>query len=291
MDMHYDRLIQERAVLGGEETFAGARILSVLALNVLTELNVTAKTSSWILVALSTFGTLFAFRRMLISSSGLSLSRATLLASGILIPMTWNYAIISRLIFPEDLPALLLFTLGLAFLFEKRAIAFHVVFILAILNRESSIFLLPAMFLIQLGRRRLLRLVLHISVLALTWFGLKLLLMHFFGGGISGPQYLNTFSQNLALIKSLVDLDHRALLLLLMFGGLWLVIPFCYGKVPNRIMLLTLMVPVFFGVMTYVGNLNREFRVFTEMIPVVAAPPLILFGKYLDRLGDTISPG
>ena len=239
-------------------------------------------------MALSTFGTLFAFRRLLISSSGMSFSRATLLAPGILIPMTWNYAIISRLIFPEDLPALFLFTLGLVFLFEKRPIAFHVVFILAILNRESSIFLLPAMFLIQVGSRKFLRLVLHISLLALIWYGLKLLLMHFFGGGISGPQYLNTFSQNLTLIKSIVHLDPRALLLLLMFGGLWAAIPFCYRKVPDRIMLLTLMVPVFFFVIIYVGNLNREFRVFTEMIPVVAAPPLLLFERYLDRSGGAI---
>ena len=254
-------------------------------LNIIGLSGLSVKTSSAVLITAAVFGTLIAFRRLLLQSSGISPVRASLLAPAILIPMTWNYSIISRMVYPEDLPALLLFTLGLAFLFEKRTLAFHVVFLLAILNRESAVFLLPSMFLIQVGSRRLSRLLIHIFILAAVWYGMKMLLMHLFAGGV-GPQYLNTYSQNLELLKAVLDFDPKALRLLLLFGGLWAVIPFCYGKVPGRIMLLSLMVPVFFAVITYVGNLDREFRVFTEMIPVVAAPPVLLFNRYLERIAQ-----
>lgn len=78
----------------------------------------------------------------------------------------------------------------------------------------------------------------------------------------------------------------------MLFGGLWIVLPFCYGRVPNRLLLLSLMVPVFFAVMVLAGNLDNESRIFTEMIPVVAAPPILLFNRRLDSpRSDLVTPG
>ncbi len=165
LDEHYTHLIQERSNLGGSGTFSGARILSILALNAIAVLGFSLRQSSQILVVIATVGILFAFRSMLESSSRLPRSRASLLAPAILIPMVWNYIILSGILFPEDIPALLLFTLGLTFLFREKRWHFHVVFLLAILNRESSVFLLPAMFLIQVGKRNLLKLTGHILAL------------------------------------------------------------------------------------------------------------------------------
>lgn len=253
-----------------------------MALNAIAVFGFSVKFSSQILVVLATFGVLFAFRSLLESSSGISRLRASLLSPAILIPMVWNYIILSGILFPEDIPALLLFILGLTYLFKRKMYAFHIVFLLAIVNRESSIFLLPAMFLIQVGKRDLLKLIVHVLILAGIWYGVKILLMHFFGGGMDAPLYLNTFSPNLAFCKSIINLNPKVLRLLMLFGGLWIVLPFCYGKAPNRLLLLTLMLPVFFAIMVYVGNLDHESRIFTEMIPVVAAPPILLFNRKLD---------
>lgn len=284
LDEHYTRLIQTRFNFGWSGTFTGTRILSILLLKAIAVLGFSAKVSSQILVVLTTFGVLFAFRSFLGSSSGISLTRASLLAPAILIPMVWNYILLSGILFPEDIPALLLYILGLTYLFKRKKFAFHLVFLLAIVNRESSLFLIPAMFLIQVGKRNLLKLMVHIVVLAGIWYGVRLLLMHFFGGGVNAPLYVNVFSQNLALCKSVIHLNPKALRLLMLFGGLWIVLPFCYGKVPNKLLLLTLMLPAFFAIMLYVGNFDHESRIFTEMIPVVAAPPIILFNRRLGSL-------
>lgn len=280
-DGHYSFLIQERYEFQENASFTNARILSVLVLKAFTSLGFSIEFSSQILAVLATLGVLYAFRSLIEASGNVPRGRATLFAPLILIPMLWNYIISSDIIYPEDIPALLLFTIGLTYLFKKNMLSFSIVFLIATLNRESSIFLLPAMFLIQFKNRKLSDLIIHLTVLAAAWIGIKLLLMHYFGGGIHSSYYINTLRDNLAICKSIFHLEPGGLRLLTLFGGLWLFVPISYRKIPDKVFFLTLMVPVFFAIMVFVGNLDGEFRIFNEMIPVVTAPTALLFSSYL----------
>lgn len=229
MDEHYDYLVGERFDLAGADDFTSSRILSILALKVVAAAGFSPVAASKVLLVLSAVGVLFAFRSLLVSSAGVTPSRASLLSPAILVPMTWNYVILSNVVYPEDIPALLLFILGLSYLFDGRMARFHAVFMLAVLNRESAVFLVPAMFLVQLGRRDLRALVLHCLGLGAAWFAARMLLMHFFGGGMDAPMYLKTLDENLEFCRSILRLNPRAVRMLMVFGGAWIALPFCGG--------------------------------------------------------------
>ncbi len=281
LDEHYTLLVRERYELGGTATFATSRILSIVLLRFFTIFGLSIEASSYILTVLTLTGILYAFRAMLEVAGELPSARSILLAPFIIVPIFWNYTVLSEIMYPEDFPAMLLFMLGLLFLYKEKSSAFHLVFLLAALNRESSIFLLPAMLILQIRKRRLSSLLLHLLVLAAIWAVIKAARMHFFGGGIDAPYYVNSFKYNIIYLKSMLNLKPEGLSLLCMFGGLWLAIPFCFGKVPPRVLVLTIMFPFFFAVMLLAGNLNGELRIFNEMVPVITAPAVLLFSRYL----------
>jgi hypothetical protein len=70
----------------------------------------------------------------------------------IFIPVSWNFIFLNGLIdgaglyYPYDIPSLCFFTLGLLLFLEKKWCWFYVVFILALLNRESACFISIAGF-------------------------------------------------------------------------------------------------------------------------------------------------
>ncbi len=279
LDAHYEHLLRSRLdPAPGGRGFANTRILSLLAIRPMMWLGLSMSLASLFLAVLATAGTLIVFERYL-SAWGLLESRSVLLAPAILLPMAWNYIVLSDIHFPEDIPATLLFVLGLLLLKRKRMLAFHIVFLAAVANRETSLFLVPAMFLLQVGERRTAPLLLHVLALGGVWLGGRLLLMELLGGGAGASMHENNFAFNLRLCKSLFALNPRALRMLMLFGGLWAFLPLCAGRVPGRMLLLLMLLVPFFAVMMVAGNLDGEARIFNEMIPLVTAPVVLLFER------------
>lgn len=276
MDPHFDILIDERIHFGGA-VFTASRVLSPSVVRLFVEAGIPGRTSAMILVMVTTIALLFFFAKLL-NLWGLDKEKSMLLAPFILIPMVWNYVILSQIHYPEDIPSVLFFTLGLVALAEKKSTQFHVIFLLAIINRESAVFLVPSMFLMEIGRRKTSSLLLHSFVLIVTAFGIRLFLNNLIStdGALINVMHENNFRVNIQFLWSALQGNPEALKMIMLFGGLWLWLPFCIGRVTQRVMLLTVLLPVFFVSMLVVGNFHAEARIFNEMIPVVTAPCILL---------------
>ena len=214
---------------------------------------------------------------------GASEESSILYAPLILLPMVWNYIILSSIHYLDDVPAVLFFTLGLVAISEKKLFRFHLIFIIAVINRETAVFLIPAMFLMQFGKRKISLLLTHSLLLLVAALAVRLFLNNLVGAGSSIPasMYEAHFSNNIAVLKRMISGDTQELRMLMTFGGLWLLLPFLIRKVKSDVMLMTLLLPVFFAGMTFVGNLSDEARIFNEMIPVVTAPCILFLAVKL----------
>ena len=183
--------------------------------------------------------------------------------------MLANYAFGStaNYIDPFDLPALLLFTLGLVTLIDRHLIAFYVVLILGLLNRETAatLTLIFALEFYDLLPRR--QLAAHLGAQLLLLASIKLTVWYVFrdnpGDGVAS--FGNSIGSRCAM--NLHDLAHGKILPV--FAGLYVPfivsLPFITDRFVARALLI---IPPFCLAMLVVANLV-EFRVFTELIPLL----------------------
>lgn len=199
--------------------------------------------------------------------------------------MVWNYIILSSIHYVEDVPAILLFTLGLIALAEKKSFRFHAIFLVAVVNRETAVFLIPAMLLMQFGKRKTIPLLAHSFLLLGTALGIRVFLNSLVSSGdpTEVSMFNNHFMENVHFLLSGFKGNTEALRTMMTFSGLWLFLPFCFGKVRREVMLMTVLLPVFFVGMAVVGNLNGEARIYNEMIPVVATPCLLFLTQIIRK--------
>ncbi len=285
MDSHFDYAIHERIHFGGS-VFTASRVFSPTMVRLLTETGLPEKTAALTYIAIASITLLFVFGRLLMSWGGISEEKSIQFAPLILLPMVWNYIVLSSIHYLDDVPAVLFFTLGLLALSEKKLFRFHLVFLTAIINRETAVFLVPAMFLMQFGKRKTPLLLVHSLALIAAAFAVKLFLNNLVGAVSSVPasMYEAHFSDNMAILKSMISGNTQDLRMLMTFGGLWLLLPFITGKIRSDVMLMTVLLPIFFTGMVFVGNLSDEARIFNEMIPVVTVP-CILFLEARQKSG------
>jgi len=129
----------------------------------------------------------------------------------------------------------------------------------------------------QFGKRKTPLLLVHSLALIAAAFAVKLFLNNLVGAVSSVPasMYEAHFSDNMAILKSMISGNTQDLRMLMTFGGLWLLLPFITGKIRSDVMLMTVLLPIFFTGMVFVGNLSDEARKFNEMIPVVTVPCIL----------------
>ena len=295
MDHHYDFFVHERLNFGGS-VFTAARVLSPVIVRVFVQTGLQERMASLVYTFLTLTVLLYMFARLLESWTGMDRGKSVILAPFILVPMVWNYIILSSIYYLDDIPAILLFTLGLIALAEKKLFRFHIVFFLAVLNRETAVFLIPAMFLVQFRRRKFSFLLIHSVILAVAVFGIRLFTMNLISTENTGEvsMFDNHFISNVQFLLSAFRGNPEALRMTMTFGGLWLLLPFCPGKIESRVMLMTFLLPVFFVGMAIVGNLNGEARIFNEMIPIVTVPCILLLTRSMKKdsfavTGTTVS--
>lgn len=181
-----------------------------------------------------------------------------------------------------DMPALLFALVATIWLRERRYGAFYALLPVALLNRESFAFLCLLFALTQapvLPRPVLLRhLAVQLALIILVKGGLVLAYRH-----SPGPGALSLFEgpgagwENMRLhanLRRLVKLQFMPV-----FGGLWIPLLVLRRRLADGFARRALwLVPPVLALMMLVGNLT-EFRIFTELLPVVFQGVVLAFGR------------
>jgi hypothetical protein len=223
-----------------------------------------------------TFLSLLAFRTLLrtfFSDAGASFG-ALLLAYA----MYWNYAAFGIWRMPFDIPAILLFTLGLFALVRQRWFLFYIVFVLGALNRETILVLSVAFIFLSWKRAEPTFVWKHVGVQLGTWLLIRALLVFIFSDN-SGGQFQTQFAANIKHLSS----DMATIPLLLSFGGLWLPAFLGWRVVDERIRRLLLVTIPFVGLMFVVGNLH-ELRIYNELVPIICMGVLGVWTAFYNRI-------
>ncbi len=121
MDMHFEEMVTQRINFQGWGGHTLARVVSPVLVGLIHSTGIPAATSAFIYIAVVTVLLLYAYSDFLCSSKFLSKDTAALAAPLVLIPMVWNYVLLSSAHYIDDVPAILLFVLGTRLLIERPA--------------------------------------------------------------------------------------------------------------------------------------------------------------------------
>jgi hypothetical protein len=212
------------------------------------------------ITVLSVFFLLLAFRRLLQKFFSRKVSEyGTFL---LLYPLVWNYCIYGRFRVPYDLPAVLLFTVGLIAILEKRLVLFYLVLLVGALNRETIVFLIGAFALLQDRPIHWKRLIPHIAAQSCLVGGVLLMLDYLFRAQ-SGAMHLQV-RNNIAILLT----PYLWPRVLLTFGGSWLLI-LAFWRIQHPVIkrLLVLIIP--FTLSVFLVGIITELRIYSELVAII----------------------
>ncbi|MBI5715312.1 MAG: hypothetical protein HZC38_18095 [Chloroflexi bacterium] len=229
-----------------------------------------------ILEGIAVFLLLLAFREYLIIAfrphKPLSQGVADLLGFTILLPLSFNYIILSTQYYPSDIFSITLFVLGLIAIISQQWAFYFVIYIFAALNRETGIFLSISLLLIcfrAISSRRLLPLFfLSLSLSLLIKSGLLFLFR-----ANPGSLYEMHLEDNLKYLLGMFYLEAEPLSRLMSFGGVWMLIPLGWHNSPLVFKKLLLILIPNFALNVVTGG-TGEVRVYGELVPIILAPAL-----------------
>jgi hypothetical protein len=216
---------------------------------------------------------------------------STVFSLALIYPMIWNLSLLNALYFPFDIPSILFFVMGCHFICRRNWRAYYPVLVLAILNRETSVFLIAVFALAICGSMRLRDFLWHLAAQTIIWVGLKVLIF----ATISGTAAVLTKSHlgtNLSVLRDMVAMRGNFLKdwakLLLAFGGTWLVLPWVLRRQPAYLKRSLLVILPFMALALFKGVID-EMRAYNELIPVVFTPIVysIALGLGGARSGDS----
>ena len=180
-----------------------------------------------------------------------------------------------KLSFPYDIPNLPIFAACLYAIFRNKVGRLHVLFFIACLSRETSVFLVVIYLLWHMHRpvRNLASVVMHACIMLAILAVTKYVLFGIYAGNpmehgsrISGIFTLR-FQQNLEYLTQPQYWPN----LFSSFGFLWIILALCYRYVPDPALRRTLWVVVpWTGTMFVVGVLT-EVRIFGELTVLLSA--------------------
>ena len=282
-DTHYVNLITERASFGGMP-FSASRILAPTLVRLVHSAGLSILNAALLVDFVACAAGMFVFagfvKQVCRQQVGLLLP-ATLL----MLCLAANCIVMSDISYPDDLLAVLLFSAGLWAIASSHTGVYYFALVLGTLNRETAVYLVPSFLLLNLAgylaqcryggvRRRLpaqlLYLASHVFVSVGIWILIRLILVRIFSEG-SPVFYENHLADNLAYLKSSA-VSFRSILLLYHFGGIWLLIPMVWRRIPRDLRLLLLLVPFILVLYLYFGNLRGEARVLSEASVIITAP-------------------
>jgi hypothetical protein len=217
----------------------------------------------------------FGFRRYL--GRFIPSRAADVSAPAILILLPFNYRL--QDVYPYDLPAMAFTVIGLILIGERRFLWFYPLFVLATLNRETSLFLSLAMAVVWHDRQPRRQTYLHLAAQVSIWVAIKAFLYWAFrsnpqiGYGLFVPQ----LKMNAALVLHLPLVAATALST---WGFLWVPVLARFNRIASAELRRTLLlVPLYVGVMLVIGVMI-ETRIYGEMLPIVTAGAFAVFDDY-----------
>lgn len=208
----------------------------------------------------------------------------------IIVPLAWNYSTISPwpVFYPSDIPAILLFQIGLTTLLRNRLFNYYAFFAIACFNRETACFLSFVFLFTRIGVIPTRKLLTHVAAQAALWLAIKITLQIVFSDH-EGSVVDVMAQRNLSILKLLVNLcwtqSHTAILTV--FGGIYLLIPLAWRDQPRFLKRSLWVVLPFVGGMSIVGNLD-ELRIYGELIPILSAPAAFALCHRLGWTGNLI---
>jgi len=178
--------------------------------------------------------------------------------------------------YPYDVPSVLFFTLGLVLIHDERWTWFYPLFVIATLNRETSIFLTVAMVLALADRYPWSKLAILAGSQVALWAAIKAVLYALYahnrwmGYGI----YQFQLKVNLA---TLYAFPVKGVIALATWGCLWLAVVVWRDRIRDRFLQRNLLtVPFFIAGMLLVGFVT-ELRIYGEVLPIVLAAAWVAF--------------
>lgn len=199
----------------------------------------------------------------------------------ILYPVLWNYIILNQSFQYYDFTAILFFTIGLYYILNQRTIAFFIIFIIAVINKETAGYLIFAYLFYNYKELFTKKVILNTFLLGIFFIGYKILLGYIFRSN-PGDNFEIGYIENIRIVKELPGNTIFLKNLALNYGGLYIfaILLFITGawlKYPDRrkVYMNLAIVPYYiFGIfITYI----TEVRVYTELIPMIT----ILFLLYI----------
>ena len=207
-------------------------------------------------------GCLVAFRQ-LVALSFRSKVLCDLLAFSIFWVIPFNYIFSGRMTFfyPYDSASVLFFTVGLLLLRREDWKAYYPWFALATFNREITCFLTVIYAIVNLKKRPLRQIGLHVGAQAAIWLGVKLMMWSAFSGNRGGGFIINVIQHN-------ATEGMWNLFILSSIGYAWIPVLLLRGRIADPFFNRAVLVFYpFLGAMFFVGRLD-EIRIYGELIPV-----------------------
>jgi hypothetical protein len=208
------------------------------------------------------FGCLVAFRQ-LVALEFRSAVLCDLLGFSIFWVIPFNYMLSGHMNFyyPYDTASVFFFTVGLLLLRRENWKVYYPLFALATLNREITCFLTIIYAIVNLKKRPLKQIAIHVGAQAAIWISVKLMMWSAFSGNRGGGFIINVLEHNAS--KAVWHL-----LILSSVGYAWIPVLLMRHRIAdpffNRAVLVFF---PFVGAMLFVGRLD-EIRIYGELIPV-----------------------
>jgi hypothetical protein len=194
--------------------------------------------------------------------------------------MVMNYVVSFGFSYLEcyDMPALLFALVLLIAVVRQDYRVFYAVFPVAVLNRETAIFISMLFLLVAWGRLETRRLAFHMLAQLAIWFSIKAALFLIYRHN-PGAGAVSLYAVPYSPIEQVHDwrqlrlVSNLGLLLtgrwLCLFGGLWLLLVLWRQRLRDPFFARALwLVPVDLAVMLWCGTLT-EFRIYGELVPLI----------------------
>ncbi len=119
MDRHFEEMVLERIEFRGWGGHTLARVVSPVIVLLISKTGFSATTSAFIYIGASTMLLLLAYSGYLEQGTAAAPASSSALSALILVPMVWNYSILSSAHYIDDVPAILFFVMGLKLLHNR----------------------------------------------------------------------------------------------------------------------------------------------------------------------------
>lgn len=251
----------------------------------------TARGLVFLIEIASTFFLLVAFRYYL-SFFIPDLRARTLMTFFLIAVLPFNY-LISRL-YPfwvvYDIPSLLFLMLGLILIHQRRWPLYYALFVVATFNRETTCFLTLAYLFTAFGKEKFSRIAAHCAAQFVIWYAIKHFLFVLYASNPGAGMGLDKLGDNLCALLGIIwgepsvpgGAPHRVFhpVVWAVMGSTvaftWIPTLIYYRQIRDEfVRRACLVVPFFFLIMLYTGNLP-EVRIYGDMIPFIFPAFLLL---------------